>query len=140
MSDKEHAYSNGEVSIVWRPGLCIHSAKCWHGLPEVFKPGTRPWITPQGISTQRIIGQVAQCPSGALSIRNDAGTERATLGGTIAVEVTHKGPLLVKGTVDIRHTDGRLERKDTQCALCRCGHSANKPYCDGAHRRTGFEG
>jgi uncharacterized Fe-S cluster protein YjdI len=68
MSD-EHTYSNGEVSIIWRKELCIHSARCWKGLGSVFKPGTRPWIHPEGASTERIIDQVRQCPSGALTYR-----------------------------------------------------------------------
>ncbi len=77
MSEKTHTYTNGEVTIVWKPGLCIHSKRCWHGLPAVFKPGERPWIHPEGATTAGIIAQVGQCPSGALSIRvNEAGTER----------------------------------------------------------------
>lgn len=71
---KEHTYTNGEVTIVWKAGLCTHSRKCWTGLGEVFKPGQRPWIEPDGASTQRIIDQVKQCPSGALSYRMNADT------------------------------------------------------------------
>jgi len=138
MSDKEHEYSNGEVTIVWKPGLCIHSTKCWRGSPDVFKPGARPWITPEGVPSSRIIAQVAQCPSGALSIRGD--TSPAPPMAAIAVEVRPNGPLLVKGTIDVMLADGRSERKETQCSLCRCGHSGNKPYCDGSHRTIGFQG
>jgi len=43
---KEHAYTNGEVTIVWKQDLCIHSTNCWKGLGDVFKPGERPWIVP----------------------------------------------------------------------------------------------
>lgn len=68
---KEHTYSNGEVTIVWKANLCIHSKRCWKGLGEVFKPGQRPWIDAQGASTERIIAQIRQCPSGALSYRMD---------------------------------------------------------------------
>jgi len=60
-------YTNGEVTIVWQPHLCIHSAICFHGLPAVFDPRVRPWIRPEGSDTQTIIDQVNQCPSGALS-------------------------------------------------------------------------
>jgi uncharacterized Fe-S cluster protein YjdI len=66
---KEHTFTNGDVTIVWKADLCIHSKRCWKGLPAVFKPGERPWITPEGIASDAIIAQVAQCPSGALSIR-----------------------------------------------------------------------
>ena len=138
MSDKEHAYSNGEVSIIWKPGLCCHSTKCWRGLPEVFKPGARPWITPQGMDTRRIIDQVAQCPSGALSIRQDAGMERHTSTASVfAVEVERDGPLVLKGPVEITHEDGRVERMEDGCVLCRCGLSKIKPFCDHSHARKG---
>lgn len=60
-------YSNGEVTIVWQPELCIHSGNCFRGLPEVFKPREKPWITPEDSTTEKIIQQVKRCPSGALS-------------------------------------------------------------------------
>ncbi|HLF64128.1 MAG TPA: (4Fe-4S)-binding protein [Saprospiraceae bacterium] len=65
--DLTKKYSNGEVTIVWKPALCIHSGNCWRGLHEVFHPEQRPWITPEGSTTERIIAQVNKCPSGALS-------------------------------------------------------------------------
>ncbi|MEO8590038.1 MAG: (4Fe-4S)-binding protein [Flavobacteriales bacterium] len=72
---KEHSYTNGEVTIIWKADLCIHSARCWKGLGEVFKPGQKPWIIPEGASTERIVEQVKKCPSGALSFRmNEPGT------------------------------------------------------------------
>jgi uncharacterized Fe-S cluster protein YjdI len=71
MEHKEHTYTNGEVTIVWKPALCQHSTLCWKGLPGVFKPGQRPWVHPHGASTQEIIDQVHRCPSGALSLRPD---------------------------------------------------------------------
>lgn len=60
-------YSNGEVTVVWQPAKCTHSAKCFMGLPEVFNPDERPWVKPEGAGTERIIAQVKLCPSGALS-------------------------------------------------------------------------
>jgi uncharacterized Fe-S cluster protein YjdI len=67
-----HKYSNGEVTIVWKPAICIHSAKCFKGLPEVFDPKQRRWINAEGATTDRIIEQVKICPSGALSFFMDA--------------------------------------------------------------------
>lgn len=60
-------YANGEVTIVWDPGLCIIATNCFTGLPEVFAPKKRPWINPYGATTEKIIDQVNKCPSGALS-------------------------------------------------------------------------
>ena|SRR5580765_5338947 len=59
--------SNGEVTIVWQPELCIHSGRCVRGLPEVFKPKEKPWIMTEGSTTEKIVAQVKRCPSGALS-------------------------------------------------------------------------
>ncbi len=67
MAEKTFHYSNGKVTIVWKPELCIHSGNCARGLPEVFKPGQRPWITPEDSTTEKIIVQVKKCPSGALT-------------------------------------------------------------------------
>lgn len=63
----EKKYSNVEITIVWKPKLCKHAAFCGKNLPEVFNPKERPWINPNGASTQRIIEHIKQCPSGALS-------------------------------------------------------------------------
>jgi len=60
-------YTNGEVTVVWKPKTCIHSTLCWKGLIEVFNPRESPWIKMDGTSTEKIIEQVKKCPSGALS-------------------------------------------------------------------------
>ena len=61
-------YSNGEITVVWQPSLCIHSAICARGLPKVFDPRRRPWIVLDGFDTETIVNQVERCPSGALSV------------------------------------------------------------------------
>ncbi len=65
MEKKE--YSNGEVTVVWQPKLCIHSGICSRGLSEVFDPRRRPWIDTSQSHTDAIIEQIKKCPSGALS-------------------------------------------------------------------------
>ena len=73
MAPRKFKYSNGEVTIVWQPELCIHSGRCVRGLPEVFKANEKPWITPEGSTSEKIVAQVKRCPSGALSFfMNDA--------------------------------------------------------------------
>lgn len=61
-------YSNGEVTIVWQPNICQHSGICFRGLPEVFDPRKKPWIEQHNSTTEKMVNQVKQCPSGALSI------------------------------------------------------------------------
>ncbi len=66
-------YTNGEVTIVWKPDLCCHSGICVSELPEVFQRDNIPWIDPMGATTGRIIEQVERCPTEALSyFRNDS--------------------------------------------------------------------
>jgi len=67
MKDITMKYTNGEVTVVWKPNVCIHSAICFNGLSNVFDPRKKPWITPEAASTGQIIDQIKKCPSGALS-------------------------------------------------------------------------
>ncbi|WP_298155860.1 (4Fe-4S)-binding protein [Flavobacterium sp.] len=60
-------YSNGDVTIVWQPKLCIHSGVCARGLPNVFKPKEKPWIDQFGAPSDALTKQIGACPSGALS-------------------------------------------------------------------------
>lgn len=62
-------YTNGEVTVVWQPHLCTHSAVCAKGLPSVFKPREKPWIKIDAADSDTIVNQVNACPSGALSIK-----------------------------------------------------------------------
>jgi uncharacterized Fe-S cluster protein YjdI len=72
MKDITKHYTNGELTVVWKPNLCIHAAECVKNLPNVYNPKAKPWITPENASTQELKNQIAKCPSGALSyIMND---------------------------------------------------------------------
>lgn len=69
MTEKE--YSNGEVTILWKPEKCIHSGVCVKMLPGVYDPNTKPWVKPNNASSQELIVQVSHCPSGALTIKEE---------------------------------------------------------------------
>lgn len=69
--EKEIEYSNGEVTIIWQPHLCQHSGICVKLLPQVYNPQERPWVKPDNATTEQLIAQIKQCPSGALSYRLD---------------------------------------------------------------------
>lgn len=60
-------YTNGEVTVVWQSGKCIHSGNCVKNNPAVFQPKEKPWIKIDGSSTDKIIETVKKCPSGALT-------------------------------------------------------------------------
>ena len=136
-------YSNGEVTIVWKPNVCVHSEVCFHGLPEVFNPHQKPWINAAGDTTQRIVDQVKKCPSGALTyfmnkeVTAAAGKEPEISANSI-VEPLPNGPLLVYGNIVVRDANGKETHKNKVTAFCRCGASSNKPYCDGTHVKINF--
>lgn len=135
-------YNNGEVTIIWEPGKCIHSAVCVKGLPNVFKPREKPWITIDGATTEQLVEQIKKCPSGALGFRmNEQKNVDASMDdNSIEIQVIPNGPYLVKGKVTITHTDGSKEEKESSTAFCRCGQSSAKPFCDGTHRKINFIG
>jgi CDGSH-type Zn-finger protein len=56
------------------------------------------------------------------------------------VQASTKAPLLDAGGVRVLDADGKLLYEGERAALCRCGGSANKPFCDGTHRTNGFSG
>ena len=66
---KTKEYTNGKITIVWKPDVCIHSGICVKTLPKVYKPNERPWIQMGNAKSEELIDQVSKCPSGALSIK-----------------------------------------------------------------------
>jgi uncharacterized Fe-S cluster protein YjdI len=147
---KTFKYTNGEVTVVWKPDTCIHSTLCWKGLHDVFDPTRRPWITPDASTTDKIIAQVRQCPSGALSYFMNAEGAAAPAEPTrdpvaeaahiTNIELRPNGPIVINNECMIKHSDGREETRSAKVFLCRCGASSNKPFCDGTHKKIGFEG
>ena len=67
MDESTHKYSNGEITVIWKPDRCMHSGKCVRGLPSVFNVKRRPWVDALGATSNEIVAQVEKCPSGALT-------------------------------------------------------------------------
>lgn len=140
MKEVTKKYSNGEITIVWKPNQCIHSTNCFKGLPEVFDPRKRPWTTPENSTTERIIEQIKKCPSGALSYsHNGENKETGEKQNNGFIEVAENGPLLFHGDIVIKEKNGNLLTRNNVTAFCRCGGSANKPFCDGSHKKIDFK-
>lgn len=141
MAETTKEYSNGEITVMWKPDQCIHSKICWTGLLNVFDPRKRPWVNIEGADSVTIMAQVDKCPSGALSYyhNNKSDDTQPDTDVETIVEVIKNGPLLVYGNIEVKHKDGSKEGKNKVTALCRCGASANKPYCDGTHVKIGFK-
>ena len=136
--DVQKEYSNGEITVVWKPKLCFHAGECVKGLPDVFDPNKKPWIAPENGSTQDLKRTIDKCPSGALTyyMKSDGSTseKKQKAMSETKVEVLENGPLMVKGSIEITHTDGTKETKTRNTAFCRCGKTGNTPYCDGSHK------
>lgn len=56
------------------------------------------------------------------------------------IKVNDNGPYLVKGDVEMVDAEGNVFETRRSVSICRCGHSKNKPFCDGrTHRKVNFE-
>jgi len=133
-------YRKDDLTVLWDAEKCVHSAICANGLPEVFKPKDRPWVQMDNASKDKIIKVIKKCPSGALGFYIGKKESIMSENETTNVEVKKNGPLLVSGNLTVRDPEGKEEQKTRMTAFCRCGASANKPYCDGAHNEIKFEG
>lgn len=134
----ERVYRNSQIAVSWEPKLCIHVGNCFRALPDVFQPESRPWLKIDAATADQIAGAVMSCPTGALHFeRLDGGPPEPQPEGT-TISLRPNGPLAIRGPVRIVGLGNEVIREDTRVVLCRCGHSANKPFCDGTHREVGF--
>lgn len=134
----EKSYANADITVVWKPALCIHSETCFKGLGAVFDPTRRPWIDINAATSEVIVRQVEACPSGALSWRRNAAADVPAPDAVVTIEPLPNGPLVVRGAHALRGTAGD-DAKSGAVAYCRCGASKKKPYCDGSHVKIGFK-
>jgi uncharacterized Fe-S cluster protein YjdI len=136
---KLQVYAGDGFEVTYDAGRCTHSGECVRGLPAVFDSKASPWIRPGAAGVDRIAEVVARCPSGALGlVRAGAAASPAPAAATIAC--APNGPLLLEGAFVLKDGAGAVVATGGKVALCRCGHSEKKPFCDGAHRRVGFAG
>jgi uncharacterized Fe-S cluster protein YjdI/CDGSH-type Zn-finger protein len=141
MTDVTKKYTNGEITVIWKSGVCSHSANCWKGLSNVFNPKERPWIKPDNASTDEIINQINKCPSGALSYQyNSTVVPQETTEAEFTIVVSENGPLIINGNCNLVDGNGQTIQLTNKSALCRCGASSKKPFCDGSHRKISFTG
>ncbi|WP_099248753.1 CDGSH iron-sulfur domain-containing protein [Pelagimonas phthalicica] len=130
---KAKTYSNDEIEISFEMGLCIHARNCYLKLPQVFDPSRRPWVQPDAAPVEEIAAMIRTCPSGALRFRRLDGGGQEMPTEINRVTVHENGPISLQGRLEI---DGQ---EVTRATLCRCGQSANKPFCDYAHVKAAFK-
>ncbi len=145
--DRLDTYPGLQVTIMDNRGTCQHSGLCTDRLATAFRAGQEPFVAPSGARMDEIISAVRDCPSGALSFAIDGQPARGQTdwGGTRepAIEVTLDGPYRITGGIALADADGtdvpRNEGASREhYAICRCGHSQNKPFCSGMHWYVGF--
>lgn len=163
LSSGGRKYKNNEIAVYWKPDACVHASYCYRELIEVFDPGRRPWVDMNGASTERIIEVVNMCPTEALTWKwNDEGKNKdisvdqtnhvlfrrpellvpeaqTELENPVSVKIMMDGPIVIKGDFTLQYKGNKKEMKDGIISLCRCGASNHLPFCDGTHRKIGFE-
>ena len=132
------AYRSEKIAVSFDIERCIHSEECVRGLPEVFDTEKRPWIQPDKSHPDRVAKVVMRCPTGALQFeRRDGGPEEPVPNENI-IAVAANGPLYIRGNIEIKDSTGTILLKGARVALCRCGESMNKPFCDNSHKQASF--
>jgi uncharacterized Fe-S cluster protein YjdI len=163
MSNYDKKYSNDEITVYWQPSKCVHATTCLRELIDVFNPRKRPWVNMNGAKTEKIIEVVNKCPTQALSYKynNDivelpmnnnselldemtpedvlSQLEDVKIEGA-KISIMKNGPILVEGEFRIIGTDGNELKSMIMTSFCRCGNSRAQPFCDGTHRKVGFQG
>ncbi len=157
---RNRQYTNGEITVFWKPAKCIHATTCFRELLEVFNPGKRPWVNMKGAPTRRIIEVVNKCPtqalvwkynkdlkSGEINYSDASGAEEITPdsldteeagGKPVRIQIMKDGPIVVEGDFRVIGTAGNELRSMMMTSFCRCGQSRSMPFCDGTHRKVGF--
>ena len=141
MEEKRIKYKSDEISVSFAPDICIHAAECVKGLPSVFDTSKKPWVNVVGGTPDEIIDVIDRCPSGALKyelIDFESKEEEVKMEKT-KITVMPNGPLMVEGNLTVNKMSGENIKDGEKLFLCRCGHSANKPFCDGKHKTEEFK-
>ncbi|MDF1547380.1 MAG: thiamine pyrophosphate-binding protein [Bacteroidales bacterium] len=136
--DKKESYQGKKITIHDNRGICSHAGFCTDNLPGVFRMGTEPWIDPEGADIEEIKRIIKMCPSGALSYSENE-KETKEFFEEAEIVISKNGPYYIRGGVKIENTNLGDDASPEHYTLCRCGHSGNKPRCDGAHWYAAFK-
>jgi CDGSH-type Zn-finger protein/truncated hemoglobin YjbI len=140
--DQRDTYPGEQVTIFDNRGICQHSGLCTDRLATAFRTAAEPFVAPSGARMDELIRAIRDCPSGALSLAVDNAEARDLVDwhGTReqAIEITQDGPYRVTGGLPLTDASGAdvpraAGSSREHYALCRCGHSQNKPFCSGMH-------
>jgi CDGSH-type Zn-finger protein/uncharacterized Fe-S cluster protein YjdI len=139
MSDKPvFDYPGSDIDVHWDERLCIHIGECGYAANELFVGGREPWCIPDQVSRTEVREVCERCPSGALTYSDKTGAPEQAPGEN-TLGVAYNGPLYAKGELEIAGAPTDMGGVRFRAALCRCGASKNKPFCDNSHLTSGFQ-
>ncbi|NCA68694.1 MAG: hypothetical protein EOM91_01100 [Sphingobacteriia bacterium] len=131
-------FPGNAIDVHFDPRLCIHVGECGHSKGELFVGDRQPWCLPDAVTKAEVREIVERCPSGALTYTDkDGAPEEPAMENTLMV--ANDGPLYLTGDLAIEGAGEDLPGVRYRAALCRCGASKNKPFCDNSHRGVNFE-
>ena len=137
-ADRRDDYVGQSIAIHDNRSVCSHAGYCSDTLAAVFRLRTEPWIDPDAANPEEIIAAVKRCPSGALSYSAE-GVEHRDQDRDAQILVSKDGPLYVTGGIELVDESPSAGASEEHYALCRCGGSKNKPFCDGTHWSLEFK-
>lgn len=134
-ADRAKSYGGDGIEVFDDRPICVHAGFCGNQVTNVWKMAAKTGDT--RIRAQAM-AMIERCPSGALTYAVDGETIEPGLPTEVAV--IPDGPLWVTGGLELTLSDGTVIETRNRVTLCRCGHSAQKPLCDGSHKDAGFTG
>lgn len=139
MSKGKVKYPGNKINVEWEEQLCIHISECGKAAGDLFVAGRDPWCQPDLNTMDEVVDVIERCPSGALSYNsnNTAVVEEPNTENIITV--SYNGPYFVRGELDIEGAAEDMPGLKFRAALCRCGASKNKPFCDNSHEDINFK-
>lgn len=138
IAERRDSYPAHDVTVSDDRSRCAHFGQCTDRLPGVFRAHDEPFVDTSGAFDDEIVDVVHGCPSGALAVTAPGSDEPDEAHSAPAVTPIPDGPYRVVGAVQVVAADGTTYEVRERQTLCRCGHSENKPFCDGSHFYAGF--
>ncbi len=133
--ERAYPYRGGELTMFDDRTLCTRAGYCgdrfrnvWAMIGDADDPAV----------AERIRQMSMLCPSGRLMSMPDGAEAADEIEYQPSVAAIRNGPLWVRGGVPVVAADGTRYESRNRVTLCRCGHSGNKPFCDGSHNDVGF--
>ncbi len=138
---KEHTttYKGKNIDVQWDSRLCIHIGECGYSSGELFVAGRDPWCQPNLAAEDDVKDVVERCPSGALTYSDKSRGDNEQPAECNTVQVVYNGPLYIQGELHIENAPQDMRGINYRAALCRCGQSKRKPFCDNSHLQAGFK-